>query len=177
VPTEATIGRVITELAGELDGTYARRDPGVLICNECVNLCNQIITDEIARRDDSARSGAVPATDAPPAMKVRNELSERVPRQDGPRSWRPPKRRPNGTVKRHVAALRERGVSWARASVKRWAWHASQLGSGSPARSSRSARSMTSRSAAPNSPRANERRMRNDGSYVPLPTTKHARPT
>jgi ATP-dependent protease Clp ATPase subunit len=48
----------------------------VLICNECVDLCNQIITDEIARRDDSARSGAVPATDAPPALKVWDGLSD-----------------------------------------------------------------------------------------------------
>ena len=87
--------------------------PGVLICNECVDLCNQIITDEMQRQDDSARSGAVPATDVPPALKAwdglsDDELLDEMVRAHGAHQ------NVDRAVKRHVAALRDRGVSWAR---------------------------------------------------------------
>ncbi len=87
--------------------------PGVFICNECVDLCNQIITNEMQRKDDSTRSAAGLAADGPPALKVWDGLSDdellaEMVRAHGAHL------NVDRAVKRHVAALRQRGVSWAR---------------------------------------------------------------
>ena len=33
--------------------------PGVFICNECIDLCNQIITEEMARKGGSAEAAVL----------------------------------------------------------------------------------------------------------------------
>ncbi|MDA8037880.1 MAG: hypothetical protein M0Z69_01730 [Actinomycetota bacterium] len=82
--------------------------PGVLICNECVDLCNQIISEELQRKGE-----APPTGDGPPALKAWNGLSDdellsEMVRAHGAHQ------NVDRAVRRHVAALRERGVSWAR---------------------------------------------------------------
>ena len=51
--------------------------PGVYICNECIDLCNQIITEEMARKggsaDDAARSDK---PQDPPTLKTWEALSD-----------------------------------------------------------------------------------------------------
>jgi ClpX C4-type zinc finger len=88
--------------------------PGVYICNECIDLCNQIITEELNRKpsraDDAGESGQSPV---PPTLKAWEGLSDdellaEMVRAHGAHH------NVDRAVGRHVAALRARGVSWAR---------------------------------------------------------------
>jgi ATP-dependent protease Clp ATPase subunit len=93
----------------QLDVRKLIAGPGVLICDECVELCNEILADEM---DESARS-ARPAGDGPPSLKAwdglaDDELLEEMVRAHGAHH------NVDLAVTRHVTALRERGVSWAR---------------------------------------------------------------
>jgi hypothetical protein len=86
--------------------------PGVFICNECIDLCNQIITEELDRNGGSA-DDAIGSSGAPTALRAWDGLSdddllgEMVRAQAAHQNV-------DRAVRRHVAALRERGVSWAR---------------------------------------------------------------
>ena len=86
--------------------------PGVLICNECIDLCNQIIAEEANRKDSSA-DDAAQSTDAPPALKAWDGLSDDDLLGEMVRAHAA-HQNVDRAVKRHVTALRDRGVSWAR---------------------------------------------------------------
>src|ERR1700722_18139734 len=86
--------------------------PGVFICNECIELSNQIIADEVERRGSSADSTDAP-TDVPPALKAWDGLSDDDLLGEMVRAHAA-HQNVDRAVKRHVAALRERGISWAR---------------------------------------------------------------
>ncbi len=79
--------------------------PGVYICNECVDLCDQIIAEELARRETSRGD--------PPTLKAWDGLSDdqllaHMVRANAAHD------NVDRAVAHHVAALRARGVSWAR---------------------------------------------------------------
>ncbi len=91
--------------------------PGVFICNECIDLCNQIITEEMARKggsaddaDDAVRSGD--AQD-PPTLKAWDGLSDEDLLAEMVRAHAA-HQNVDRAVAHCVAALRARGVSWAR---------------------------------------------------------------
>jgi hypothetical protein len=88
--------------------------PGVLICDECVALCNQIIADEldvkgardaVARR--TTREGDPPTLKAWEGLSDDQLLAEMVKANAAHESV-------DRGVAQHVAALKARGVSWAR---------------------------------------------------------------
>ncbi|MST35228.1 hypothetical protein GHK86_21160 [Acidimicrobiaceae bacterium USS-CC1] len=88
--------------------------PGVFICNECIDLCNQIIAQETEGGNGSSQPASRPeASETPPPLKAWETLSDdellgEMVRAHGAH------RNVDRAVGRHVAALRERGVSWAR---------------------------------------------------------------
>jgi hypothetical protein len=88
--------------------------PGVFICSECIDLCNQIIAEEM-----KLGGGDTPAGDrstghgAPPAIKSWDGLSDDELLAEMVRAHAA-HQNVDRAVKRHVAVLRERGVSWAR---------------------------------------------------------------
>ena len=85
--------------------------PGVFICNECIDLSNQIITEETRRTGgDTPTSGEA---DDPPPLKAWDGLSDDELLAEMVRAHAA-HRNVDRAVKRHVFALRERGVSWAR---------------------------------------------------------------
>jgi ATP-dependent protease Clp ATPase subunit len=87
--------------------------PGAFICNECIELCNQIITEEMARKASSPDDVRSDKTEDPPTLKAWDGLSdgdllaEMVQANAAHQSV-------DRAVAHHVAALRARGVSWAR---------------------------------------------------------------
>lgn len=88
--------------------------PGVYICNECVDLCNQIIAGEAgdkktgaSRATRSSRSRVPPRIKAWDGLSDEDLLSEMVRAHGAHQNV-------DRAVAHHVAALRERGVSWAR---------------------------------------------------------------
>ncbi len=76
---------------------------GVFICNECVELCNQILAAEPAAQD-----GAAPEPLRLWEGLCDDELLSEMVRAHGAHE------NVDRAVRRHVAALRERGVTWAR---------------------------------------------------------------
>jgi ATP-dependent Clp protease ATP-binding subunit ClpX len=88
--------------------------PGVFICDECVDLSSQIIAEELEQssRDEKAMTTA-PRSKTPPEIKAWDALTddglltEMVRAHDAHNNV-------DRAVARHVIALRERGVSWAR---------------------------------------------------------------
>jgi ATP-dependent protease Clp ATPase subunit len=90
--------------------------PGVLICNECIDRCNQIITEEAKRKGGSTRDAAG-TTEAPRALKAWDGLSDDDLLAEMVRAHAA-HRNVDRAVKRHVAALRDRAVG--RASARRW---------------------------------------------------------
>lgn len=90
--------------------------PGVYICDKCVDLCTQIIAQELDRTSGRTGEGetAAPAkSQGPPTLKAWDGLSDQdllaeMVRADGAHQ------NVDRAVARHVAALRARGVSWAR---------------------------------------------------------------
>jgi ATP-dependent protease Clp ATPase subunit len=88
--------------------------PGVFICNQCIDLCNQVIAEEMklsggqaAAVKRSSQAGAPPAIRAWDGLSDDELLGEMVQAHTAHQNV-------DRAVKRHVAALRERGVSWAR---------------------------------------------------------------
>jgi ATP-dependent Clp protease ATP-binding subunit ClpX len=88
--------------------------PGVYICNECIDLCNQIILDEMNRKVSQADQAVRPSTpDAPPTIKAWDGLSDDELLAEMVRAHAA-HQNVDRAVGLHVAALRARGVSWAR---------------------------------------------------------------
>jgi ATP-dependent Clp protease ATP-binding subunit ClpX len=87
--------------------------PGTYICNECIELCNQILAAE----EGEARSGqaeAAPApAEAPPSLRPWEGLSDDELLAEMVRSHAAHES-VDRAVARYVATLRERGVTWAR---------------------------------------------------------------
>ena len=80
--------------------------PGVYICNECVDLCIQII-DQEADRAAPAKSPGPPTLKAWDGLSDQDLLAEMVRAHGAHQNV-------DRAVAQHVAALRARGVSWAR---------------------------------------------------------------
>jgi ATP-dependent Clp protease ATP-binding subunit ClpX len=88
--------------------------PGVYICNECVDLCNQIIAAQLDLK--GARDGIGRKTtsrDDPPTLKAWDGLSDDELLAEMVKAHAAHANVDRG-VAQHVAALRGRGVSWAR---------------------------------------------------------------
>jgi len=79
--------------------------PGVYICNECIDLCNQIIVQELNHQ--GSRTPPVPSIKAWDGLSDDDLLSEMVRAHAAHQNV-------DRAVALHVAALRARGVSWAR---------------------------------------------------------------
>lgn len=88
--------------------------PGVYICNECIDLCTQIIAEELARKDGRGDDTS-PSTEshAPPPIKAWEGLSDEDLLAEMVRAHAA-HQNVDRAVAHHVAALRARGVSWAR---------------------------------------------------------------
>ena len=88
--------------------------PGVFICDECIDLSNQIIAQELNRQgtraDDGGRSTK---SDVPPTLKAWDGLSDDDLLAEMVRAHAA-HQNVDRAVAIHVAALRARGVSWAR---------------------------------------------------------------
>jgi hypothetical protein len=88
--------------------------PGVFICNECIDLCNQVIMEEARRKgsppDDAVRSGK---PRVPPTLKAWDGLSDDDLLAEMVRAHAA-HQNVDRAVAHHVAALRARGLSWAR---------------------------------------------------------------
>jgi ATP-dependent protease Clp ATPase subunit len=88
--------------------------PGVYICNECVDLCNQIITQELERQGGPApKAGRSTRSPDPTTIKAWEGLSDDGLLDEMVRAHAA-HRNVDRAVAHHVAALRARGVSWAR---------------------------------------------------------------
>jgi ATP-dependent Clp protease ATP-binding subunit ClpX len=88
--------------------------PGVYICNECVDLCNQIIAAQLdlkGARDAIGRKTT--SRDDPPTLKAWDGLSDDELLAEMVKAHAAHVNVDRG-VAQHVAALRGRGVSWAR---------------------------------------------------------------
>ena len=79
--------------------------PGVYICNECVDLCNQIVAEELARRPTSGNE--------PPTLKAWDGLADEELLAEMVRAHAAHEN-VDRAVAHHVAELRARGISWAR---------------------------------------------------------------
>jgi ClpX C4-type zinc finger len=87
--------------------------PGVYICNECIDLSNQIIAQELNGQDDQ---GAVPPSaqsQSPPTLKAWDGLSDEDLLAEMVRAHAA-HQNVDRAVALHIAALRARDVSWAR---------------------------------------------------------------
>lgn len=91
---------------------------GVYICNECVELCNQIITEELDRKEAQApQSGRSPKSQDPTTIKVWDGLSDDRLLEEMVRAHAA-HQSVDRAVAHHVAALRARALV-GRGSVKR----------------------------------------------------------
>jgi hypothetical protein len=79
--------------------------PGVYICNECIDLCNEIIVQELDHQ--GSRTPPVPSIKAWDGLSDDDLLSEMVRAHAAHQNV-------DRAVALHVAALRARGISWAR---------------------------------------------------------------
>lgn len=88
--------------------------PGVFICNECIELSHQIVTEEL-RDTDATATGGSPAgpAEAPPPIRAWDCLSDDVLLDEMVRAHGA-HRNVDRAVARHVTELRIRGVTWAR---------------------------------------------------------------
>lgn len=88
--------------------------PGVYICNECVDLCDQIVAEELSPKGVPAEAAARPSrADDPPTLKAWEKLSNEELLGEMVRAHAAHEN-VDRAVAHHVAALRTRGVSWAR---------------------------------------------------------------
>jgi hypothetical protein len=88
--------------------------PGVYICNECIDLCTQIIADEL-RPKRSATGGEGTRADPPdpPDIRAWEALSDDALLAEMVKAHAA-HANVDRAVRRHVQALRDRGVTWAR---------------------------------------------------------------
>lgn len=88
--------------------------PGVYICNECVELCNQVIAQEPARTGSRVENKRRSTTSHdPPTIKAWEALSDVELLAEMVRAHAAHEN-VDRSVAHHVAELRERGVTWAR---------------------------------------------------------------
>ena len=87
--------------------------PGVSISNECVDLCTQLISQEVARTGDRSPSTATAAASHPPALNAWGALSDEELLAEMVHVHAAHEN-VDQAVAHHVAALRARGVTWAR---------------------------------------------------------------
>ena len=88
--------------------------PGVCICNECVDLCNQIVTKEMRRKQSAEDDGGPsPESPVPSTLRAWDSLADDVLLAEMVRAHGA-HQNVDRAVRLHVAALRERGMSWAR---------------------------------------------------------------
>ncbi len=85
--------------------------PGTFICNECIELCNQILAGDANRT--RAKEGETAPSDAPPALRAWEGLSDDELLAEMVRSHAAHDQ-VDRAVARYVAELRARGVTWAR---------------------------------------------------------------
>jgi hypothetical protein len=87
--------------------------PGVYICDQCVDLCTQIIAEQLAKKEALDPAPARTSSDDPPTLKAWDALSddellaEMVTAHGAHENV-------DRAVALHVAVLRDRGISWAR---------------------------------------------------------------
>ena len=88
--------------------------PGVYICNECIDLCNRIISHELNQAaDQSAQRDRSTESKDPTTIKAWEGLSDEDLLGEMVRAHAA-HHNVDRAVARHVSALRARGVSWAR---------------------------------------------------------------
>ena len=88
--------------------------PGVYICNECIDLCNQIISQELdCNADQPTRRNRSTKSKDPTTIKAWEGLSDEDLLGEMVRAHAA-HQNVDRAVAHHVAALRTRGVSWAR---------------------------------------------------------------
>jgi ATP-dependent protease Clp ATPase subunit len=116
VPTTANLEALTCSFCNKSQSEIAKlvAGPGVYICNECVDLCNQIITQELDRKGAQA-PGAERSTKSqdPTTIKAWDGLSDDGLLEEMVRAHAA-HQNVDRAVAHHVAALRARGVSWAR---------------------------------------------------------------
>ena len=96
----------------QTDVTKLIAGPGVFICNQCVDLCNQIIADELSRPDPSAVEQDS-ARAEPPGIRAWDQLSDEALLHEMVKAHAA-HHNVDRAVHRHVQALRGRGMSRAR---------------------------------------------------------------
>ncbi len=114
MPKTAPLEAICCSFCGkdQTDVTKLIAGPGVFICNQCVDLCNQIIADELSRHDTPAvEQDSAPAE--PPGIRVWDSLSDEALLQEMVKAHAA-HHNVDRAVRRHVQALRDRGMSWAR---------------------------------------------------------------
>jgi ClpX C4-type zinc finger len=108
MPPTATLGALYcsfcTKSQEEIDKLIA--GPGVYICNECVGLCNQVLTEERHRNHG-------PKSQLPPDLKAWDGLSDEELLAETARAHAAHEN-VDRAVARHVTVLRSRGVTWVR---------------------------------------------------------------
>ena len=87
--------------------------PGVYICDECIDLCNQIIAQELDSNKAAASKAPQSSKSHAPPIRAWDGLSDEDLLAEMVRAHAA-HQNVDRAVARHVAALRERGVSWAR---------------------------------------------------------------
>ena len=88
--------------------------PGVFICNECIDLCNLIVAEELqSQKTSDADAPGSGDEGAPPALRAWEGLSDDELLREMVRAHAA-HQNVDRAVKRHVAALRARAVTWAR---------------------------------------------------------------
>lgn len=88
--------------------------PGVFICNECIDLCHQIVVEALGRKD--AHEAVAPTTtsrDEPPMLRVWDQLTDDELLAETVKAHAAHEN-VDRAVAQHIAALRARGISWAR---------------------------------------------------------------
>ena len=84
----------------------------MFICNQCVDLCNLIIADELSRHDASTVEQETTPAD-PPGIRAWDGLSDEALLQEMVKA-NAAHHNVDRALRRHVQALRGRGMSWAR---------------------------------------------------------------
>lgn len=98
---------------GQQDVIALVAGPGVFICNECIDLCNQIIDEQLGRKGVRDEPPGTTTRDEPPTLKAWDGLSDEELLAEMVKAHAAHENVDRG-VAQHVGALRARGVSWAR---------------------------------------------------------------
>jgi ATP-dependent protease Clp ATPase subunit len=116
VPPTANLEALACSFCNKNQSEIARlvAGPGVYICNECIDLCNQIIARELDRKMPWATEpGRSTKSQDPTTIKAWEGLSDEDLLGEMVRAHAA-HQNVDRAVAHHIAALRARGVSWAR---------------------------------------------------------------